>query len=206
MTNTNQTATVVNVRVQEFADKYNLCVQKTANAIIDLANVVAEAKRTLSKELFTEFRNAIGADKSKDSYIKKLICIADASARFSQMIDKLPANYTTLYTLSSLKKDVFEQVVEDKVISPTMTALTLSKYLDKKTVKYIEIALSFKNVKESEMGEAFTALAKLSEKYGISYKAKCPQSEEKIKTLGDLKLQIQDGQITDVEDKELAIA
>jgi hypothetical protein len=206
MTNTNQTATVVTVRIQEFADKYNLCVQKTASAIVELANVVGNAKRSLTKDEFTIFRSAIGAGKSKDSYIKKMICISDASARFAQMLDKLPANYTTLYTLSSLKKDVFEQVVADDVISPRMTALTLSKYLDKKKVKYIEIGLTFKNVKQSEMYKAFTALTKMCEKYGISYKAKCAQSEEKIKTLSDLKLEILDDQITDVEDKDLAIA
>ena len=50
-----------------------------------------------------EFREAIGANASKDTYIKKLLCIAKASARFTSISDRLPPSYTTLYSFDSGK-------------------------------------------------------------------------------------------------------
>ncbi len=125
---------VMNSQVEKFATQYRLCVQKTAIAILELAKVVGDAKRELSKDLFVEFREAIGANASKDTYIKKLLCIAKASARFTSISDRLPPSYTTLYSLSQMKDDVFKKISTDDVISPEMTARTLVNYLKMKRV------------------------------------------------------------------------
>ena len=63
-------------KVSELANEYSVCITKTASSILELANVVYRAKADLSDEEFELFRLEIKADKSKDSYIKKLCCIA----------------------------------------------------------------------------------------------------------------------------------
>lgn len=187
--------TVVNAQVEAFAKKYNICVQKTAEAVMELANVVRDAKRDLSKELFLEFRKEIGANSSKDSYIKKLLCIADASPRLNAMSDKLPPSYTTLYALSKMSDDAFMQVCEDDVISPRMTALTLSPYLNKKSTSTdLEVLLSFKNVLESDKFVAYKEIQEICKKFNIEPKSKVDSPfTSQIKKLSDLNaVQIED--------------
>ena len=179
---------VLNAQVEIFATQYRLCIQKTAAAILELANVVGDAKRDLSKELFIEFREAIGANASKDSYIKKLLCIANASARLNSLSDKLPPSYTTLYTLSKMPDDAFTQVCEDNLISPRMTALTLSPYTDKKSASTaIDVLLSFKNVSDSDKLLAYNQIQKICRKFNIELKSKIDSPfSSKIKKLSDL--------------------
>jgi hypothetical protein len=179
---------VLNAQVEKFATQYRLCIQKTAAAILELANIVGDAKRDLSKELFIEFREEIGANASKDSYIKKLICIANASARLNSLSDKLPPSYTTLYTLSKMPDDAFTQVCEDNLISPRMTALTLSPYTDKKSASTaIDVLLSFKNVSDSEKLIAYNQIQKICSKFNIELKSKINSPfSSKIKKLSDL--------------------
>jgi len=179
---------VLNDQVEKFASQYRLCIQKTAAAILELANVVGDAKRDLSKELFIEFREAIGASASKDSYIKKLLCIANASARLNSLSDKLPPSYTTLYTLSKMPDDAFTQVCKDDLISPRMTALSLSPYTDKKsTSTAIDVLLSFKNVSDSDKLIAYNQIQAICSKFNIELKSKVASPfSSKIKKLSDL--------------------
>lgn len=179
---------VLNAEVEKFANQYRLCVQKTASAILELACVVGDANRLLSKELFIEFRQAIGANASKDSYIKKLIRISKASARLNALSDKLPPNYTTLYSLSKMSDETFTQVCEDDVISPRMTALTLSPYLNKKSNSTdLEVLLSFKNVSESDKFIAYKKIQDICTKFKIELKSKIDSPfTPQIKKLSDL--------------------
>jgi hypothetical protein len=182
--------TVVNAQVEKFASQYRLCVQKTADAVLELATVVRDAKRELSKELFAEFRNEIGANSSKDSYIKKLLCIADASPRLNAMREKLPPSYTTLYALSKMTDDVFTQVCADEVISPSMTALALSPYLDVKSkTTNLDVMLSFKSVLESDKFIAYKKIQEICNKFNIELKSKVDSPfSSQIKKLSDLNL------------------
>jgi hypothetical protein len=183
------TASVVySKQVEEFVFQYRICVQKTANAILELANVVKSAKDTLSDDDFKFFRQEIGANESKDSYIKKLICIAKVSSRFADLSDKLPPSYTTLYTLSQLSDDVFLKICSDNVISPRMTAAELSPYFSKKSNKVeLQAMLSFKNVDDSEKSLAFSLIKQICDKFKIELKVNIHSSfNDAIKSLSDL--------------------
>ena len=70
MTLVSQDSVASTAKIEQFISEYRMRVQKTATAILELANVVYSASTSLSKSEFESFRNAIGADKSKDSYIK----------------------------------------------------------------------------------------------------------------------------------------
>ena len=178
---------VINSQVEKFATQYRLCIQKTAIAILELAKVVGDAKRELSKELFVEFREAIGANASKDTYIKKLLCIAKASARFTSISDRLPPSYTTLYSLSQMKDDVFKKISTDDVISPEMTARTLVNYLKMKRVVVsakkirqnnhcVTFILDLKNIEKNTAVNVLKEIEKVCKSFFITYECSIDSS------------------------------
>ena len=175
-------------KIEQFVSDYRMCVQKTATAILELANVVNSAYSSLSKSDFKAFRDAIGADESKDSYIKKLKCIAQKSARFNAISDKLPPSYTTLYTLSQLNDATFTQLCSDNVIAPNMTALALTSYVDKKSTKNVtDIVLSLKNLSKEVKYLAFAEIQTVCKKFNIELKSNIQTPfANKIEKLADL--------------------
>lgn len=119
---------VYSKQVSEFVSQYRICVQKTASSILELAYVLKSAKDTLNKDEFKLFRAEISANAKKDSFIKKLNCIADKASRFVAIQEKLPAAYTTLYALSQLTDEEFERAQSEDLIKPNLTAVELSKF------------------------------------------------------------------------------
>jgi len=165
----------INPKIEEYASQYRLCIKKTAASILELACVVGEAKKDLSYEEFIKFRLSIGAPPSKDSYIKKLLKIGNSSSRLSSVSDSLPPNYTTLYELAKMPSDSFQKVRNDGVLSPDMTAKTLSPYLDKTESSNAlanEAVLVFKNVAPTQRIDALKNLQELCNKFKIELKTK----------------------------------
>lgn len=187
-TATIETNVVISAQVTQFVEQYKMCVKKTAKSILELADVVLSAKESLSDKNYTQFRNQIGADKSKDSYIKKLLCIAKNSARLNSISANLPPTYTTLYTLSQLSNDKFNQVCSENIITPNMTALALTSYLEKKTSKNVpDIVLSFKNLNDNVKQVAFAEIKSICIKFNIDLKSNIQLPTAKIiEKLSDL--------------------
>lgn len=121
-------------RISEFVNRYRISVTKTAESILELANTVYSAKKQLSITEFAKFRDAIGANSRKDSYIKKLCIIAANKSRFENIIDQLPASYTTLYELANIDESIFTEMLQKNVINPQMTAGRLSKCIQRNNV------------------------------------------------------------------------
>jgi len=179
VTPVSQTPVVNSAKIEQFVNQYQLCIQKTATAILELANVVYSASTSLSKSEFESFRNAIGADKSKDSYIKKLICIAHQSARFNAISDKLPPNYTTLYSLSQLSDKEFQKIYSEDVISPQMTAMTLLQHKRMKTVvkkakfksnnQCVTFTLDLQNIDRVTAEKIIRSLGEVCKEFSIYY-------------------------------------
>jgi hypothetical protein len=165
----------INPKVEEYASQYRLCIKKTAASILELACVVGEAKEDLSIEEFKKFRLSIGAPPSKDSYIKKLLKIANSSVRLSSVSDSLPPSYTTLYELAKMPSDSFQKVCNDKVLSPDMTAKMLTPYVAKhggSIATANEVVLVFKNVAQTEKLDALKHLQELCNKFKIELRTK----------------------------------
>lgn len=119
-------------KVSALANQYTMCVAKTASSILELAYVAYRASEDLCDEEYEEFRRQINADKSKDSYLRKLHCIAKKSARLDAKKELLPAAYTTLYALSQLTDAEFQRVCDANAIQPNLTVSDLSKFKVKK--------------------------------------------------------------------------
>ncbi len=128
-----QSVILYSKKISMLASEYSSCIAKTAESILDLANVVYRAKEDLTKDEYLKFRDAIKADKSKDSYLKKLHCIAKKSSRFKSVKHALPAAYTTIYELSRLSDTEFELARDSNCIKPELTAADLTEFKSKKS-------------------------------------------------------------------------
>jgi hypothetical protein len=170
---------VLSAEVAKFANQYRLCIQKTASAILELANVVFTAKNELTRIQFSEFRQAIGADSSKDSYIKKLCVIAENQSRFATIQEQLPASYTTLYNLAKIDTESFAKVLDAQIISPQMTAVRLSQCLNMSAVsakskltstpqkQCVRFALDLQNIDDCVALKVIAEIDEVCEKYQI---------------------------------------
>lgn len=184
----NAVKTINRELVLNFANQYRVCVQKTASAILDLANVVYQAKKELNRDEYLAFRESIGADKSKESYLKKLNVIAEHSARFLNIRDQLPPNYTTLYALTQVSETVFDRMINDQAITSEMKASVIDKYKTVIKSRNVRVVyLSFKNVAVAQQAIALDEIRKVCKKYKIDMKdSQSANATTVINSLDDL--------------------
>jgi len=163
-------------KVSELANEYSVCITKTASSILELANVVYRAKEDLSKDEYELFRIQINADESKDSYLKKLCCIAQKASRLDSIKEKLPAAYTTLYALTKLTDDEFKQAISENAISPNLIASDLSKFKTKSTKQVAAstnlVSLSLQSASILDMNKVLNEVKKLCTTYSIEFNCK----------------------------------
>jgi hypothetical protein len=163
-------------KVSELANEYSFLIAKTASSILELANVVYRAKEDLSKQEYELFRIQINADESKDSYLKKLHCIAQKASRLDSIKEKLPAAYTTLYELTKLTDAEFQQASAEDAISPDLIASDLSKFKIKSTKQAPAftnlVSLSIQSSSSLDMYKVLIEIKKLCTSYSIELKTK----------------------------------
>jgi len=116
---------VISPAVQNYLDRYNLAIKKTAQAVLDVACTVFEAKNQLSPVDFTVFLREVGFDEDSSTY-KKFIVIADKKQALEPYLEKLPNAWTTIYQLAKLKPDQFEEVANSGMLTPFVTANTIN--------------------------------------------------------------------------------
>ncbi len=112
-----------------YVQRYRGFAKQTADAIIGLALTLAEAEENLNRVDFTLFCDEVGVDPNGATY-RKLKAIAVNSARFSPVMDCLPAAWTTIYKLATLSSADFERLVSEKVISPYLSAGKITEALN----------------------------------------------------------------------------
>ena len=156
------------VDIDHYVTQYRMCLKKTAHAILELALLVKNAEDNLSKSQFNVFREKICADKTKDSYIKKLLCIAKKHSRLHFIADELPPSYTTLYTLSQLDDNAFKQLCNAKKITPNMTLKDLAEYLNRKPRNADHlVTLNLKKLSSANKASFIIEIEKLCQLYKI---------------------------------------
>ncbi len=167
-------------KVSNLINEYCTCLSKTANSIIELANIVYRAKEDLSKQEYELFRRSIKADDAKDSYLKKLHCIAQKSSRLESIKEKLPAAYTTLYALAKLTDAEFQHLLAVDAIKPNLTANELSKLKIKKSkhtpaFKFTE-KFSIKSSAKSDLYNFLIELQNLCIKFNVELNSRLKKS------------------------------
>jgi hypothetical protein len=110
---------ISNPEVLGYAETFKTYFIKTAENILEMANVVFTAKTKLGGNQFREFSYLIGFDPSS-STLKKLQTIGKNYGVLSKNITSLPANWTTLYEIAQLPEDKFNIAIDAGVINPNV--------------------------------------------------------------------------------------
>jgi hypothetical protein len=101
--------------------KYRTFAKQTAENIIRLAETLVEAKGKLQAADFLKFCAEVGLEHDGSTF-RKLMKIGNEASRFEPFFEQMPNNWTTVYRLATLEKNVFERVTSDPRFAPMMTA------------------------------------------------------------------------------------
>ncbi len=97
---------------KEYVAEFTLRLVKTAQSTLEMCRVVYEAHRSLDHWEFKDFCKEIGYRESS-STIRKYIAIGKVYPRLIQYADQLPASWTSIYLITQLPADTFEQMLND---------------------------------------------------------------------------------------------
>lgn len=120
---------------------------------------------------------AVGLESFDSSLFRKYRCIADHAESFRKYLDRLPSAYTTLYEITTLDSEKFEQLMTDVQLNGRITikdvrrlkdkSLNTSKKVSNKSSD-IELSISFDPQKISSkslqmLREIFVELQKIED-------------------------------------------
>lgn len=169
----------VSCTLDEYVDRYNALLCKSADTFIALGETLYEAKESLSNDDFKLFLEKTGLNNSKSTY-SKLIKIGEEAPRLRPYVNNLPQSWTTLYALSKLEADQFEK------IAPQLNAYSTAKdiaYLTeaKSEVKEefsADITISFAELDLETKNRVFSELASLQAEYKFQLKISSKLDDE----------------------------
>ena len=87
-------------------------VEKTARAMLETGRVVYEASRMLDSYQFQNFCKEVGY-RDNSSTIRKFITIGKVYPRFIQYADQLPSAWTTIYQITQIPANDFENYIKN---------------------------------------------------------------------------------------------
>lgn len=167
--------TVSTSDVCRLIEKYKGFAKQSAESIINLALTVDEAERNLRKDDLSLFFEEIGMSPTGSTF-RKHKRIAESSARFMPMIDRLPNNWTTLYKLAALSGDQYQQLVCNGTIKPNMTARDIREIIapngnpkggNDNQAKLYDVQISFSGLSLQKKFEGYSALERLQREFGF---------------------------------------
>lgn len=104
----------------DYVSDFKQHCRKTAIASLELGRVVHEARETLSEEEFDQFCEQVGMQSSRATIVK-LCCIGRAYAQLLPHVEKLPANWTSIYLITQIPAEYFDRFIKS---NHTFEALT----------------------------------------------------------------------------------
>jgi len=115
--------------------EFNGYVRKSAENILQMGRIIFEAKKKLGgikSEVYIDFCNRI-AFKPESSALKKLNQIGKSYEHLSLHTDQLPNNWTTLYEISRLTEETFNDMLNSGVIHQAVQGSDVKKLTTHKT-------------------------------------------------------------------------
>ena len=159
---------LVTPQIEEYVNRYKTFLRKTAEAVLGLAETLAEAKVKLNGVDFHCFCNEVGTPEGSPTYTK-LLKIADNAARFQPFIDRLPNTWTTIYKLAKLPSEQFERVSAD--LTPFITAREIDELVgeekEPRNVEHYDIKLSFEDMLPEQKATIYQELDRLKAEYSF---------------------------------------
>lgn len=181
---------IVEVLQSELVEKHyaniSSSMQRTAVAILHTAQCVFEAQNELNKTSF----KALAAKFGSVSALSKWLTIGERAAALKIHVDALPASNTSLYHLSRLRDDKFNEYLATKQINPFMTnaaaaalldapppsaAANLASVIIKSDEKARKVQLDHPE-QMANLLRQMTALAASFKSLGVTVKVETPQS------------------------------
>lgn len=129
--------------IENYTNKFLSLSKASTESTIAMCEVLHEAKSVLNKEdrswetPFDEVCRRIGYPRSKSGLapaIKKYLRIGACADRFKPYLDKLPNSWTTLYEITQLEPDKFNELIEAGEITAQLTGPGLKRLIDGKDV------------------------------------------------------------------------
>jgi hypothetical protein len=114
----------VEARIRFFVQGYYDFMKDAADIYVRKCQLVLEAERDLPAEAVQQFFDRIRLPRNSGTY-RKVRKIAEAGDRLLRVADKLPDSWTTLYQLAKMEPHVFDELVQDDVLHPDITAADL---------------------------------------------------------------------------------
>lgn len=121
---------VVNGTVQEYVNKYHLFAAKTAQNVLEMCKVIRDAKVDLQEKSFLQFCKQINLP-AGSSTISKYLKIGERYDQFIKYTDRLPNSWTSLYLITDIPEDQFENVLLQSTTLANVTAGGINKILGK---------------------------------------------------------------------------
>lgn len=123
------------IKLDNLVHSFNISYQKTAEDMLEMAKVAYEAKG-MGKGLYALFCERVYM--KSESTMSKLVSIGKNYLIFSEHKDKLPSQWTTLYSLSLLKPEVFIEKCTSGVINPNLTGNEVLTLMGKEVQKKVK--------------------------------------------------------------------
>jgi hypothetical protein len=108
-----------------YESEYNNRLKATALSTLKMCRTVYEAKIALDENEFKKFCIAIEQSETS-STIRKKIAIGKAYPRLIHYADQLSSGWTTIYQITQIPADTFNQMIADKVLLSTLRGKKLS--------------------------------------------------------------------------------
>lgn len=127
----------------EYVVAFKAGVEKTARATLEMCRVVYEAYKSLDDYEFANFCREISL-KDGSSTVRKFIAIGKVYPRFIQYAEQLPASWTSIYLITQIPADTFNQCLEKKYPLKNLKGRELTELLNStKEVSSLETPLSY---------------------------------------------------------------
>jgi hypothetical protein len=114
-------------KYQTYVENFRVARKKSSESILSVCKIVVEAESQLKKADFKKFLEGIDVE-ADGSTFRKLRKIGAASERLKPHSTNLPTSWTTIYQIASLAVQDFERLVEEKMLTPKLTATQLRKH------------------------------------------------------------------------------
>ena len=110
----------------EYVEQYRKAEEVTARETLSMCRLVYEANKSLNSAEFATFCEEIGY-KDYSSVIRKFIVIGKIQPRLIAYADRLPASWSSIYSLTQIPAQVFENMIEMKRSFKEMTVSAINK-------------------------------------------------------------------------------
>lgn len=127
----------------EYVVAFRAGVERTARATLEMCRVVYEAYRSLDNYEFANFCREIGF-KDWSSTVRKFIAIGKVYPRFIQCADQLPSSWTSIYLITQIPADTFNQCLAKSYPLKNLKGRELSELLNStKDISTVDASLSY---------------------------------------------------------------